>query len=238
MSKAYIDIYKQAIKAQNSSYDYDEAYTIIGLNVGKHGLSKEQMISVFELFEYDNPEFFFIGGTIIAGKGDFLEGVKYSYSSNCLTQEDRSRMQSYLDAGKDKIDAEIAKYEKSDLNTIICVYRYIIDNITYAKEVDKKTVVNEDSVYNLTALSTGRGVCAAYSKLFKYYLDLYGIECICIGANGKDDSPGHAWNAVKINDKYYIFDLTSSDNDFNSWKYFGRSLDDYTALIANQYDLI
>ena len=60
-------------------------------------------------------------------------------------------------------------------------------------------------------------VCEGYSKAFKYLCDMYDfhsdISCDIITGQMAtySASGGHMWNSVKINDKYYLADVTNSD---------------------------
>lgn len=66
-------------------------------------------------------------------------------------------------------------------------------------------------------IKTKRAVCQGYADLYKRLCDLTGIECVVISGASKTQnrdigkSPsgsGHAWNAIKINEKWYLLDAT------------------------------
>ena len=63
----------------------------------------------------------------------------------------------------------------------------------------------------------GKGVCADYSRLFKKMGEFLNLEIVIINGKGKGEGVligeistggGHAWNAVKINDNWYLIDTT------------------------------
>lgn len=71
-----------------------------------------------------------------------------------------------------------------------------------------------------------KGVCAGYSKLFKWFMDEVDIEAVIISGYirdernhyvefTKDDGFRHGWNAIKLNEKWILVDTTwgtSSDS--------------------------
>jgi len=54
--------------------------------------------------------------------------------------------------------------------------------------------------------SVGVGQCEHYARTFKFFCDIYGVECEYVGGNVTWGDEGHAWNAVKCNGNWYMFD--------------------------------
>jgi transglutaminase/protease-like cytokinesis protein 3 len=56
------------------------------------------------------------------------------------------------------------------------------------------------------------GICSEISELMKEMLTNAGIECVIVDGTVSGMRPGdidtHAWNAVKLNDKWYLMDCT------------------------------
>lgn len=61
-----------------------------------------------------------------------------------------------------------------------------------------------------------RGVCADYSNIFKAMCDAVGLECVVVVGDARDfyrpyrnnQNNSHAWNAIKIDGKWQLFDAT------------------------------
>ncbi len=58
-----------------------------------------------------------------------------------------------------------------------------------------------------------KGICAEYSFLYKKMCTIAGVECVVINGLAKHLSKrinnlGHAWNAIRIRDKWYLIDAT------------------------------
>ena len=61
----------------------------------------------------------------------------------------------------------------------------------------------------------GKAVCEGYAEAFQYLLQKAGIQSFIITGSsvnpGTGESEGHAWNAVRIDGRYYHVDLTWDD---------------------------
>lgn len=54
--------------------------------------------------------------------------------------------------------------------------------------------------------SVGVGQCMHYALVFKYFCDIYGIECEYVSGDVTWADDPHAWNAVKCDGNWYMFD--------------------------------
>ena len=91
---------------------------------------------------------------------------------------------------------------------------------TSAAEAEKimKDLQDADAVQCFRAK---RGVCQDYSRLFKKMCDVANLESefiggVCKDMSRKNDEMSHAWNAVKIDGKWFLLDATwgaGSGND-------------------------
>ncbi len=101
------------------------------------------------------------------------------------------------------------------------IYMWMIRNITWDKnsvDLFLKTGNRKDLKPNTpeSVFKTGKGVCGGFSHLFKKMVNLAGLDAISIfgyykgaaayykGKLGK--GPDHAWNAVRIEGKWYLID--------------------------------
>ena len=108
---------------------------------------------------------------------------------------------------------------------------WIMQNISYDIEGFLNGVYNTNGVAG--TLATKKGVCQDYSELFKAMCDRVGIPCYLIAGYAKafDYKPGkkfekanHSWNLIKLEDKYYLLDLTWSSGYVqyvdDNWHYY------------------
>lgn len=110
-------------------------------------------------------------------------------------------------------------------------------SIQNTKYNEKESVTNADKVW-IKCLRTRKGVCDGYARLFKKLCKLANIECKFIHGhskhpdssrefyrnvknNKKIDFNAHAWNAVKVNDKWKLIEVcwdAGSSNKNDKWE--------------------
>ncbi|MEM6954906.1 MAG: transglutaminase domain-containing protein [Myxococcota bacterium] len=82
-----------------------------------------------------------------------------------------------------------------------------------------------------TVLRARRGVCAGYSNLMKALGDEAGIDVRVITGHTKDSAAlggvGHAWNAVKIGERWHLIDATWNAGYVNGDTFTRRYTSDY-----------
>lgn len=83
------------------------------------------------------------------------------------------------------------------------VYKYLMNIVKY----DENSILNQ-SAYS--AIVNGSSVCAGYSRAFQYIM--MQIDIPCYFCSGYANNGYHAWNIVKIDDKYYNADLSWDDS--------------------------
>ena len=119
----------------------------------------------------------------------------------------------------------ITKQSQTKMEKARAIFIWIANNIAY--DTSYKVRSKED------ALKQGKGVCEAYSGLFKSLGELAGLEVVTISGDTKQyyykkpsdlDRGGHAWNAVKMDDgRWMIVDATWGAGHVNN-KVFTRKL--------------
>jgi len=137
---------------------------------------------------------------------------------------------------------ELTKNCSSEMEKVRSIFVWITDNIAYDFDLyqnptlQQELYVTSENVIQNT-LDSKKAICSGYSLLFKSLCDEIGIECVSIdgysrqfldGFNEKTE-PDHAWNAVKINNKWYLLDATwASGNGFGNR--FEKGFDEYWFL--------
>ena len=101
-------------------------------------------------------------------------------------------------------------------NTIVKPYYNDIEKVyAFAKFITDKIAYGKRARTPLNTINTMEGVCQDYSELFKELCEISSIENNYVTGMGTTNSSligeydsNHAWNVVKVNGKYMIFDLT------------------------------
>ncbi len=172
-------------------------------------------------------------------EGDYLRyGLKkyscnFSGSSSVITMN--FTMEYYTSAqDEQKVAAECSSLlasldlgGMSDYDRIKTIYRHIASHTSYASNTNDKHVF---TAYG--ALIDHVAVCQGYSQLFYRLMKESGIDCRII--SGTSDNENHAWNIVKLDDKYYLMDVTwDSSLGGNSMIYFLRGSKDFDVILPD-----
>jgi len=134
-----------------------------------------------------------------------LEGLDISKlieAANAYKNNHRVYLQTVIDA-LNKLD--LTSTDKEMINQI---QKYIID--TYSYEVTNGTMYD--------FVSTKKGQCLHFSKLFKDMCSALGFECGYVEGKHNDGNM-HAWNYVVVDGKTYWFDLTFSESSGKKWEW-------------------
>lgn len=93
------------------------------------------------------------------------------------------------------------------------LHDYIVLNTRYDYDNLLNNSIPDDSYRAYGALMNGVAVCQGYSEAMYILLNMAGVENqLVVGTANSEKGPiSHAWNAVKINGKYYMLDTTWDD---------------------------
>lgn len=100
------------------------------------------------------------------------------------------------------------------------IYVWMATNIDY--DWDAFLNNKEIDVSAEITLKNKKSVCSGYANLFKAICDILRIKCVVVegyakgyGYNGEVlKEPNHAWNAVKLYDKWQLIDVTWGNAQF------------------------
>lgn len=103
----------------------------------------------------------------------------------------------------EKIERQI-DYSWTETQKCLFVYKTLAEKMhIFNPKFDYAFINSKDVCRSLHGLVTNYSVCAGFSLIFKEAMDRLGIECLY--QNKRHD---HCWNAVKLDGKYHLIDLT------------------------------
>lgn len=161
--------------------------------------------------------------------------------SNCILDyasiSDNSALISAIDNGSQSVYAESLDMENrakqivaslpdglDALQTEAAIYKYVMENMVYEE------AIRPAHAYGYSGLVEGKGVCGDYAEMFCLLANHAGIDAyLCY-------SDDHAWNIVKIGEKYYHCDALW-DDDMAEWTHFNRSTGYMLNLPSHMYDV-
>ena len=100
----------------------------------------------------------------------------------------------------------------SDYEKVAAAHKWLIQNVKYDKRLYTTGKVPYVSHTAKGAFKYGVAVCDGYSKAFMTIMEHYNIPCMMV-TGGQ-----HAWNLVKIKNKWYHVDCTYDDPIVN-WSF-------------------
>lgn len=154
--------------------------------------------------------------TTITDNGEISLNIKYLYTNEEIK---------YVNDQVDNLLKEIITSElENDYDKIKAVHDYIINNTKY--DIDNNKELKTYNAYG--ALTNHLATCNGYTDLMTIFLSKMNYDNYKIATTNENanQTTGHVWNAVKVNDEWLHLDLTwddpvSSDNkDYLYHKYF------------------
>lgn len=166
------------------------------VDISKCKLSPEDALNRYFALKNCEPEIWYASsGASVTKKNGKAYTLQLNYS---YTEKEVLEMQIFIDNQIDKV-VEITSRFQTDYEKAKAVYDFLIDNYDYDFTYSKFTE------YEL--LSTGTGVCSAYSLAYKDILTKIGIPCKVIVS--KEIS--HQWNAIQLDGEWYEVDVAWGD---------------------------
>lgn len=167
------------------------------------GLSSDQVKTVYELFIYANPQYYFLSNTRYVKTGEVALGIYDAFASGSARARATKQVFAKVAAMQRQINAAGTVYD-----TELQIHELICDEVDY-QTADYAVADTADPYYTQTiygALTTGKTVCAGYTKLYELLCNYFGIDCIAV------TSDAHAWNLVRYGTHWYIVDTTWDDS--------------------------
>ena len=215
--------HKEELRTGTYSINFDlEFDDLLHTQNGSNQLTDSFQLAINAL-TFDNPELFFINisklylltetPTYTDGKEKFRVTIgsnnNVSYLNNQFYNlESVNTAIENVETTRANIIAQ-AKLKGNVKEQIKFVHNYLIDNVTYDQ------TLNRDNIYNVYgALGNGVSVCEGYARSLKYILDEMNIPCIIVcgtAVNQKGEIENHAWNYVRIENRWYAVDVTWDD---------------------------
>lgn len=161
-----------------------------------------------EAYRYDYPQVFYLDSSyeikMTTYSSNTSLNITLSYTENSISEI--KQKQTKIDQKVQKIINENIDSGMSDYDKELAIHDYLARSITYYKYSDINNIPSEmHNAYN--AIINNEAVCDGISKAFQIIMDRLGIECITV--SGSLEGVSHAWNIVKIKNKYYHVDITS-----------------------------
>ena len=141
-----------------------------------------------------------------------VEAYNSGDDSKLTDEKDKFILKSLKEAVSEIIKDNMTEYEKEK-----AVYDYMYKN-THLDESSLAAIPDNENNYSHTPYGFFHNhstICVGNATTFKLFMDVLGIDCKIIHSTSEGE---HAWNVVKINDKWYhcdtMFDGGAKEPDY------------------------
>lgn len=151
---------------------------------------------------------------------------------------DYNDLNQYVQAKAKEIAAHAEIYD-TDYEKLRYINNYLVDHCDYVPEAIDDPDRYHTSFTSFGCLIEGKAVCEGYTNSVQMLCELLDIPCMKV--TGTAYGGDHIWNAVYLNDKWWMLDVTFNDpmGDAASrdrWNYFLLDMDTFAAKGTHEYD--
>ena len=119
-------------------------------------------------------------------------------------------------AAADKILASL-DHDGTEYGKALAIAKWMVDNIYYPPDYEERLEDDLGSAH--TALINKEAICDGYARAYDLLCKKAGLETIYI-VSWPADTEGHAWNMIKIDEKWYHVDVTWMDSEGQFYREF------------------
>ncbi|MDQ6763861.1 MAG: hypothetical protein M3015_14705 [Bacteroidota bacterium] len=145
----------------------------------------------------------------------FYASVVHAQSENEYSKTDREilNIPAAQTSSTDSIAAYVRNHFNNEEDKVRAVYTWVANNIKYSTDSLHRVILNEDRYEKVSiAFRRKKGVCENFAAIFNDICVKSGLRSFVIdGYTNLDRSgnrAGHAWNAVSVNNNWYLYDPT------------------------------
>lgn len=192
----------------------------IGIYDGTNTITQDEIKTVFDAYRRDHTEQFWLGNAYSVTYDPSTSAAvslvpTYILSGTALATA-KAAFRAAVSEMLDGITSSMSEFEREKL-----LHDRLAVKVTY-----DGTAANAHNSYG--AIVEGKAVCEGYAEAFQYLLRKAGIQSFImtgVSNNPSTGTPeGHAWNAVRIDGKYYHVDTTWDDQgETIFYAYFNKS---------------
>lgn len=151
---------------------------------------------------------------------------------------DYNDLNQYVQSKAKEIVADAAIYS-TDYEKLRYINNYLVDNCEYVAAAVKDPDRYYKAFTTFGCLVEGQAVCEGYANSVQLLCEMLDIPCIKV--TGTAYGGNHIWNAVYLDGKWWMLDVTFNDpigkqDNSDRWSYFLLDLDTFQQKGTHTYD--
>ena len=165
---------------------------------------------------------------IIAGKTDIKSQINIKEIENIISKTLNEKFSTIENLQKFLKQLSINNNLNTDAEKAFLVYCWVAKNLTYFTGSGKADNTP------LGALQKRKTQCSGYARLFKTLLEIFNIKSVLVNGCGrtyslspKSKQENHEWNAIKLNNEYYLVDVSWGSGSVKNNKFIASYNDFY-----------
>lgn len=190
-------------------------------------INQKEEISLKAFPAYQNSETLFDELFYVWYQNPYIMGINpnqctYDYNNQVLkvaynmSKTEAMKRQEAVYQKANEVISDIIEKQMTDEEKVIAIWNYIENHSKYNMEAYDYAVNGGTDFYKkypdcwntYGILCENSGVCQSYSYAFELLAHMSGIDAVMV--TGTMNNGGHAWNAVKIDQKWYMIDVTNN----------------------------
>jgi hypothetical protein len=178
------------------------------------------LMKVMQTVLGDNPSVIYFDKTKI--QVEKTDHEKYVHLTGVHIKSQAEKMNLTLNKAADKIVSAVKAASNSQYSMLINLYNYLQKNVQYDEKefrsIAKGKTKNPASHNAYGAIINKLAVCDGFSSAFTLLAQKLGFKCMLVfgrSAYTSTSLSNHAWNIVKVQNRYYHFDITWDARRYN-----------------------
>jgi len=213
--------FKQLSNQEKEAYNVMlKAFLSLSISINCSNISREvDLMKVMQVVLGDNPSVIYFNKTQIKIE-ESISGRRIKLVGINLKSQAKS-MNLKLSVTANLIVSSIRKSSTDDYSLLINTYEFLQKNIKYDDKLLNGSHSNTHSHNAYGALLNKVAVCDGFSSAFALLAQKLGFECMLVigdSTRSQASSSKHAWNIVKVQNKYYHMDVTWDAIRYNEYK--------------------
>ena len=202
-----------------------KAFSSMAVSVNCSQINRDvDLMKVMKTVLGDNPFIVYFGKSTIEIQTSGFERQQF-FLTDVQSKPQAEKMRAALDATANKIVSLVRGKAKSndEYSLLINLYEFLQKDIRYDYEEYQITLgeksVNPTAHNAYGAIINKLAVCDGFSLGFSLLAQKLGFECMLVTGPSGNDTELHAWNIIKIRNRFYHFDITWDANDSDEFSY-------------------